>query len=500
MLAAFQTFVRALTALTPAARIDSRSLARTGAMLFCCAALCAGAETDPSVSSWLKAKAQEYREYLQGQTPARPSEAGAKLWRERSPTDAAPLLDFVPPTSLAPLIRSVSRGVVNVSALGAGDPSAEGGNTESLGSGFIISANGYVVTNNHVIEKGRQIAVRLEDGREFSAELVGRDPSTDVALLRLTGSDVRDLPYAFLGNSDKLEVGDWVMAIGNPFGLDHSVSQGIISAKERVIGIGPFDDFIQTDALINPGNSGGPLFNMRGEVVGVNTAIISRGQGIGFAVPINMVKDLLPNLLVNGHLERGWLGVNIYEEPRPAQGSAKGAIINEVFRGSPAALAQIKPGDRLMAVNGRPVESYLQLLRRIAFLPPGTEVSLSLTRGSVVREVRVRLGQRPSPEAAQASPGHSDNLGMVVRDVTPGAGTSAYLKPHSGVVVSNIMPGGPAGQAGLAAGDLITEVNRKPVQDLRTFEAALEETGSDRRVLIRFQRGDTVKYVALSLR
>jgi len=498
MLAAFQAFVRASAALTSAARMNSRLFARTGAILSCCAALFARAEPDPSVSTWLKAKAQEYREYLQGQTPARPSEAGAKLWRERSPTDAAPLLDFVAPTSLAPLIRSVSRGVVNVSTLGAGDPS-DGGDTESLGSGFIISPNGYVVTNNHVIEKGRQIAVRLEDGREFSAELVGRDPSTDVALLRLTGSDVRDLPYAFLGNSDKLEVGDWVMAIGNPFGLDHSVSQGIISAKERVIGIGPFDDFIQTDALINPGNSGGPLFNMRGEVVGVNTAIISRGQGIGFAVPINMVKDLLPNLLVNGHLERGWLGVNIYEEQRPAQGSARGAIIKEVFRGSPAALAQIKPGDRLMAVNGRPVESYLQLLRRIAFLPPGTEVSLSLTRGSVVREVRVRLGQRPSPEAAQASPGHSDSLGMVVRDVTPGAGTSAHLKAHSGVLVSNIMPGGPAGQAGLTAGDLITEVNRKPVQDLRTFEAALEETGSDRRVLIRFQRGDAMRYVALSL-
>jgi serine protease Do len=498
MLAASQAFIRASAAFTSAARIDLRLHPRTGAIFFCCAALVAGAEPDPSVSSWLKAKAQEYREYLKGEGP-HPSEPGARLWRERSPTDTTPLPDFVPPTSLAPLIRSVSRAVVNVSTLGAGDLSSDGGDTASLGSGFIISPNGYVVTNNHVVEKGRQITVRLEDGREFSAELVGRDPSTDVALLRLTRSAVRELPYAFLGNSDKLEVGDWVMAIGNPFGLDHSVSQGIISAKERVIGIGPFDDFIQTDALINPGNSGGPLFNMRGEVVGVNTAIISRGQGIGFAVPINMVKDLLPNLLVNGHLERGWLGVNIHEEQRSAQGPAKGAIIQEVFRGSPAALAQIKPGDRLMAVNGRPVESYLQLLRRIAFLPPGTEVSLSLSRGSAVREVRVRLGQRPSPEVAPSS-GHSDSLGMVVRDVTPGTGGSGHLAPRSGVVVSIIMPGGPAGQAGLTSGDLITEVNRKAVQDLRTFEAALEETGSDRRVLIRFQRGDTVKYVALSLR
>jgi serine protease Do len=425
------------------------------------------------------------------------SSSGPRLWRERSPGEAA-LPDFVPPTSLAPLIRSVSRSVVNVSTVGAAD-AGDGGDAESLGSGFIISSSGYVVTNNHVVEKGQQIAVRLEDGREFFAELVGRDSSTDVALLKLKGNDVRDLPYAFLGNSDKLEVGDWVMAIGNPFGLDHSVSQGIISAKERVIGIGPFDDFIQTDALINPGNSGGPLFNMRGEVVGVNTAIISRGQGIGFAVPINMVKDLLPNLLVNGHLERGWLGVNIYEEQRTAQGSTKGAVIKEVFRGSPAAAAHIKPGDRLMAVNGRPVESYLQLLRRIAFLPPGSKVSLSLISGTAVREVHVRLGQRPPPESAQAAPGHSDNLGMVVRDPAPAASSKEQQMLHSGVVVSMVMPGGPAAQAGLSVGDLITEVNRQTVQDIRTYEAALERTGSDRHVLVRFQRGETIKYVALSL-
>jgi len=431
-----------------------------------------------------------------GLASAQVNQPGTRLWRERS-AEATPLPDFVPPTSLAPLIRSVSRSVVNVSTVGA--EAADGGESESLGSGFIISSSGYVVTNNHVVEKGRQIAVRLEDGREFFAELIGRDPSTDVALLKLKGNDVRDLPYTYLGNSDKLEVGDWVMAIGNPFGLDHSVSQGIISAKERVIGVGPFDDFIQTDALINPGNSGGPLFNMRGEVVGVNTAIISRGQGIGFAVPINMVKDLLPNLLVNGHLERGWLGVNIYEEQRTPQGSSKGAIIKEVFRGSPAAAAQIKPGDRLLAVNGRPVESYLQLLRRIAFLPPGSKVSLSMISGTTAREVHVRLGQRPPADPAQASPGHSDSLGMVVRDSAPGASAGEQQTPHVGVVVSTVIPGGAAAQAGLSVGDLITEVNRRPVQDLRTYEAALELTGSDRRVLVRFQRGEAVKYVALSL-
>lgn len=421
------------------------------------------------------------------------AEPGARLWRERSSAD--PLPDFVPPTSLAPLVRAVSRSVVNVSTVGADDP--PGAEPESLGSGFIINPTGYVVTNNHVVEKGERIEVRLEDGRQFSAELVGRDGSTDLALLRLKGSDVRDLPSAFLGNSDKIEPGDWALAIGNPFGLDHSVSAGIIAAKERVIGVGPFDDFIQTDALINPGNSGGPLFNVRGEVVGVNTAIISRGQGIGFAVPINMVKELLPNLLVNGHLERGWLGVNVFEEPRSGQGGSKGAVIKEVFRGSPAAAAQLRPGDRLMAVNGRPVESYLQLLRSISFLPPGSDVTLSVVRGGGAREVKVKLGRPPSEGVR--SDGHSDRLGMVVRDApVPSAPDKA--RPSGGVVVMTVMPGGPAARAGLTAGDRITEVNRRPVQDIRSFEAALERTGSAGRVLVRFERGDAVRYVSLSAR
>jgi len=226
--------------------------------------------------------------------------------------------------------------------------------------------------------------------------VVGHDSATDVALLKIRGPG-KELPFTRLGDSDRLQVGDWVLAIGNPFGLDHSVSHGMISAKERIIGVGAFDDFIQTDALINPGNSGGPLFNMRGEVVGVNTAIVSQAQGIGFAVPINMVKDLLPNLLENGRLARGWLGLVVQEEG-PAAGE-KGAVVQSVFKASPAAHAGLAAGDRVTAVNGRPVEGYLRFMRRVAILAPGTVVRLTVQRGGGGRpqELAVTLGERPAP-------------------------------------------------------------------------------------------------------
>lgn len=474
------------------------SILPTAFVVIALAAGQAAGQPSGDVSLWLKARADEYRDYFRSQGGPRPADSSAPLWRERGPGEPA-LPGFTPPVSLAPLIRAVSRSVVNVSAMVASsDGGLSGEGQSSLGSGFLITPTGYVVTNNHVVEKAHEIRVRLADAQEFTAELVGRDASTDVALLRLLGEGVRDLPFSFLGDSDKLQVGDWVMAIGNPFGLEHSVSQGIISAKERVIGVGPFDDFLQTDTLINPGNSGGPLFNMRGEVVGVNTAVVARGYGIGFAVPINMVKDLLPNLQVNGHLERGWLGINIFEEARAGQGS-KGAVVKDVFRGSPAALAGIKPGDRLMAVNGHATESYLQLLRRVAFLPPGTEATLSLQRDGGAREVRVKLGQRPTaePTASTVAPGDVDRLGLVVRDISGELASSLRVPPYSGVLISIVLAGGPADQGGLKAGDVVTEVNRRAVHDVRAFHAALEKMGSDRTALLRFQRGEIAKYVAV---
>ncbi|HSP77359.1 MAG TPA: trypsin-like peptidase domain-containing protein, partial [Myxococcaceae bacterium] len=458
------------------------------------------ARTEPELlSSWLAARAREHSAWADQAALVRSGPMG--LWREW-PADQQPLLPgFVPPTSLAPLIRAVEAGVVNITTVrGGGDllgASGRTGGTDSA-SGFLLTPDGLVVTNNHVVAKGRQVAqeivVRLADGREFPAEVVGRDESTDVALLRLQGQGGGELPAVYLGDSDRLEVGDWVVAIGNPFGLDHSVSHGMISAKERVIGVGPFDDFIQTDALINPGNSGGPLFNMRGEVVGVNTAIISQGQGIGFAVPINMVKDLLPNLRQNGELARGWLGVVISERP---QEGVRAAVVKQVYRNSPAARAGLRPGDQVVAVNGRQVDSYQQMLRKVAMLAPGTEARLTLLRGDSTEEVSVKLAERPAQEVLEAlsGPGNLSDLGLLLRDLSPEVAAALGLEAYDGVLVSGVVPRRPAAQAGLRAGDVVTEVNRRRVKDVAAVRAALERSPGAA-VLLRVQRGEVQQYVA----
>ena len=450
---------------------------------------------DDALDAWAVDRAREHAAALAGAaSPAKLPEG--QLYRTRPPTDLIP--NFVAPSSLAPLVLAVRAGVVNISTTNVDSrgsffsPRSE----KSLGSGFVLSEDGFVVTNNHVIQKAESISVRLADGREFAAEIVGADPSTDVALLRLRGK-LGTLPTVYLGDSDGLSVGDWVVAIGNPFGLDHSVAHGMISAKERVIGVGEFDDFIQTDALINPGNSGGPLFNMRGEVVGVTTAIISQGQGIGFAVPINMVKDLLPNLRANGRLARGWLGVNIHgvgSAPDPTQ---KGALVKDIYRHSPASKAGLMPGDRVLAVNGRPVESYLQLLRRLAILAPGSDCKLTVQRPGGNVELTVRLVERPAPETLEllTRANEADPVGLLVRQRSardPGSVLEAEV-----VVVSGVMPGSPAERAGITAGDLISEVNRRKVTNLSTWKQAVEKAASEPTLLLRIQRGETTRLLAV---
>jgi serine protease Do len=281
------------------------------------------------------------------------------------------------------------------------------------------------------------------------------------------------------------------------------VSHGLVSAKERILGVGIFDDFIQTDALINPGNSGGPLFNMRGEVVGVNTAIISQGQGIGFAVPINMVKELLPNLRENGRAVRGWVGVVLKNDPRsPGTGGLADSGVFEVemvYRDSPAARAGIRPGDRLIGVNGRATGEYQQLARRVKLMAPGTEASFTIKRGKEVREVRVTIGVLPSqaPLAVLQGPGNLERYGLVVADLPPEQAASAGYKPYAGVLIVGVIPGGAAQGAGLREGDLVVEVNRKRVRDVAGVRSVLESAGAATDLLLRVQRGDVLQYVAL---
>jgi serine protease Do len=249
----------------------------------------------------------------------------------------------------------------------------------SLGSGFIIDRDGYILTNNHVVEKAQSIKVRLSDEKEYDAKVVGRDPKTDIALIKINTR--QNLPVAPLGDSDSLEVGDWLIAIGNPFGLEHTVTAGIVSAKGRVIGAGPYDDFIQTDASINPGNSGGPLFNLNGEVVGINTAIVSGGQGIGFAIPINVAKELLPQLKTKGRVVRGWLGVMIQKvTPEIAKGfglkESEGALVSDVMEGSPAEKAGIKRGDVIVSYNGKRIKEMDQLPKLVGTTEVGKKVKV----------------------------------------------------------------------------------------------------------------------------
>jgi serine protease Do len=307
-------------------------------------------------------------------------------------------------------------------------------------------------------------------------------------------------------------VGDFVLAAGNPFGLDHSVSLGIVSAKERVIGAGPYDDFIQTDAAINPGNSGGPLFNMKGEVVGVNTAIVAQGQGIGFAVPINMVKDLLPQLLETGKVTRGWLGVTIQQvTPELAKsfglGKAGGALIAGVMKNGPAGGSGLKRGDVVTAVNGRKVETYNQLSRFVATLPPGSKASLSVMREGKEKTIEVKVGTRPEDEELLAQGGEgddgqqetaSDKLGISVAPMSPQA--AQRLGVEGGVQISSIKPESAAARAGARPGDVIVELQRQPVRSVQDYAQVVRGLRPGDTALILVQRANAAVYIAVPIR
>jgi serine protease Do len=372
---------------------------------------------------------------------------------------------------------------------------------KSLGSGFIISKDGYILTNSHVVEDVDEIMITLFNHKEFEAKVIGVDSKTDIALIKI--KTWKDLPIAALGDSDKLEVGEWVIAIGNPFGLEHTVTVGIVSAKGRVIGAGPYDEFIQTDASINPGNSGGPLFNIYGEVIGINTAIIPEGQGIGFAIPINVAKDILDDLKQKGEVERGWLGVLIQKvTPDLAEGfglkEPVGALVAKVIEDSPADKAGLKRGDIILSFDGQKIMEYSDLSRMAAKTKRGKKIVLEIIRDGNPQKISVNIGLYPKDdELALNNRPHSYRLGMKVEDIP--ADIENYMNKNipGGVIVSEIEPGGPAQGAGLRTGDVILELNRQPINNITDYGAALQKLKADETVLLLILRDDTTKFVAL---
>ncbi len=374
------------------------------------------------------------------------------------------------------------------------------------GSGFIISPDGYILTNNHVVANASKVTVKLADGREFKAKIVGTDPASDVAVLKIEADHLPVLP---LGDSDKIEVGEWVIAIGNPFGLTQTVTVGVISAKGRSgVGITDYEDFIQTDAAINPGNSGGPLVNLRGEAIGMNTAIFTRSggyMGIGFAIPINMVKVITKQLIEKGKVVRGWLGVVIQNLNEPLAKSfglekPEGALVTEVAEGSPAAKAGLKSGDVIVEYNGKPVRNVAELRTMVALTPPGTKVKMVIIRDGKRRELEVTIGQQPQSFGLLSGQDRFlKKLGFSVRTLTPDLAERFGYGTAKGVIISSVEPGSPAAIAGLTPGLLVVEVNHKKVKNMEDFAQALAESRRTGRVLLKVCDRELCRYVALSV-
>jgi serine protease Do len=369
-----------------------------------------------------------------------------------------------------------------------------------VGSGFVMSQEGYILTNNHVVEDADQIKVKLPNGKEYDGKVVGRDPKTDLALVKIEGTS--DLHPLKLGNSDDLKVGNWVVAVGSPFGLEQTVTAGIVSAKGRVIGSGPYDNFIQTDASINPGNSGGPLINMKGEVIGINTAIIPSGQGIGFAIPVNIAKEIVPQLQEKGHVTRGWLGVSIQEvTPELAKSfnlkEKKGALVAQVFSGSPAEKAGIEQGDIILEFDGKEVVDSKDLPRMVASTPVEKAVTIKLSRNGKAIDRQVKVGEMQEKVEAAKAPSHK-SLGLTVQNLTPEIAKGLGVEKDTGVVVTRVEPGSAAANAGIRTSDVIREVNRKPVKDVEDFVQKIEQAKGQESVLLFLQRGQNNLFAAVT--
>ena len=371
------------------------------------------------------------------------------------------------------------------------------------GSGFIVNANGFIITNNHVVENAANIQVKLGDGRELPAKVVGRDAKTDLALLKV---DATGLPVIPLGDSTALQVGEPVMAIGNPFGLEQTVTTGIVSATGRVIGSGPYDNFIQTDASINPGNSGGPLINARGEVIGINTAIFSRGGGsvgIGFAVPSSLAKTVITQLADHGKVERGWLGVSIQPLTKDLAKNFKrdntnGALVSSVIEGSPADKAGLKAGDVIVEFNGKKVAKATELPSLVADLTVGRDVPMVVVRDGSEMRLNARIARLEDETPAKvADAQEKGQLGLSVQPITPPVARELGLKVKEGVLVRDVVEGGRAAEAGIRPGDVIVEINRQPVRTVEDLQVRVDKQTKNEPIVLLVNRDGQALYVAV---
>lgn len=411
-------------------------------------------------------------------------------------------------SSFAPIVKKVEATVVNVSTTEIvkqnrplpfdffkeffgedpfGFDRPQNFQRQSLGSGVIISPDGYILTNNHVVKNASTIKIRLYGSKEdFDAKLVGQDPKIDLALLKIEVK--QDLPYAAMGDSDSLQVGDWVIAIGNPFGLSHTVTKGIVSAKGRVIGSGPYDDFIQTDTPINFGNSGGPLFNLKGEVVGINTAIISGGQGIGFAIPINMAKSLLPQLK-EGKIVRGYLGIRIKEVTKELAESfgidaVLGALVEEVVKNSPAEKAGIKEGDIILEVDGKKIEDAMQLPKIVAMIKPESKINIKVLRDKSEINLKIVVGRQGDVETESTK---LEKLGLKLSDT------------KNGVLVEDVLPNSVAVVLGIKAGDYIVKINNVKVDTVEQVVHIISNLASNASCTLQLRTARGNKFVTFRM-
>jgi serine protease Do len=434
------------------------------------------------------------------------------------------------PDSFSKLVKTATPSVVNISTIttiqgprqvpmpfGSDDPFRDfferffGGQMpkefkqQSLGTGFIIDQAGYILTNNHVVAQTDQISVRLEDQKEFTTTIVGRDPMTDLALIRIkTDAPLNPLP---LGDSDLVEVGDWVVAIGNPFGLGNTVTAGIVSAKYRQIGAGPYENFIQTDTPINPGNSGGPLLNMAGEVIGINTAIFSESGGsvgIGFAIPINMARDLLPQLR-QGKVIRGWLGVIIQAitselKEKLNLKDTNGALISDVASGGPADMAGIRRGDVILYFDGKDIKKSSDLPYIVAATAVGKVVTVEVLRRGARKNFQVKIQElKEEKETLAVKEQKTPRLGMVLEEVTPALARKYNLAETSGLVVVEIEDGSAAALAGLRPGDIILEVDNDGVKTVAAFAGKLRQYKKDDTLLLLVNREGNTVFLTLKI-